>query len=186
MGALDMGLEEEELPGLISDWREANPNIVNYWWTIGDAAMEAVVSHTYSRLAHGITIRYQSGMLLIGLPSGRTLTYVRPKIGYNKFGGPCITYEGIGDAKKWTRLDTYGPKLVENIVQAISRDILCYAMKNLRDREIVMHIHDELVIEADERETLADVSEIMGRTPPWAEGLQLRADGYETEFYRKD
>lgn len=125
-------------------------------------------------------------MLFITLPSGRKLAYVKPKVGTNKFGGECITYEGVGGTKKWERLDSYGPKFVENIVQATARDILCYAMRTLRHCSIVMHIHDELVIEADPRMSLEAVCEQMGRTPPWAEGLLLRADGYATPFYKKD
>ena len=134
----------------------------------------------------GIKFAYQSGMLFITLPSGRRLSYVKPKLGTNQFGSDCITYEGVGGTKKWERLETYGPKLVENIVQATARDILCYAMRTLSHCFITMHIHDELVIEADPRMSLAAVCEQMGRTPPWAKGLKLRADGYETEFYKKD
>jgi DNA polymerase len=185
MGALDMGLAEEELPLLVDAWRQSNPHIVKFWWDVDKAAMEAVrYKHTNS--THGITFTYQSGMLFITLPSGRRLSYVKPRIGENKFGGSCITYEGVGGAKKWERLDSYGPKFVENIVQATARDILCYAMQTLRCCSIVMHIHDEIVIEADPRMSLAAICEQMGRTPPWAKGLQLRADGYETEFYKKD
>ena len=125
-------------------------------------------------------------MLFITLPSGRNLAYVKPKIGTNKFGTSSVTYEGVGGTKKWERLESYGPKFVENIVQATARDILCYAMKTLRNTSMVMHIHDEIVIEADPRMSLEAVCEQMGRTPPWAEGLLLRADGYETKFYRKD
>jgi DNA polymerase len=185
MGALDMGLAEEELPLLVDAWRQSNPHIVKFWWDVDKAAMEAVrYKHTNS--THGITFTYQSGMLFITLPCGRRLSYVKPRIGENKFGGSCITYEGVGGAKKWERLDSYGPKFVENIVQATARDILCYAMQTLRCCSIVMHINDEIVIEADPRMSLAAICEQMGRTPPWAKGLQLRADGYETEFYKKD
>ena len=185
MGALEMGLSEEELQPLVEAWRQSNPNIVQLWWDVDRAAMDAVKYHTASK-THGILFAYRSGMLFITLPSGRNLAYVKPKVGTNKFGGECITFEGTGGTKKWERLDSYGPKLVENIVQATSRDILCYAMKTLRCCSIVMHIHDELVIEADPQMSLQAVCEQMGRTPPWAEGLQLRADGYETEFYKKD
>ena len=185
MGALEMGLSEEELPQLVDAWRQSNLNIVKLWWDVDRAAMEAVKFH-HTTKTHGILFSYRSGMLFITLPSGRNLAYVKPKIGTNKFGGECITYEGVGGTKKWERLDSYGPKFVENIVQATSRDILCYAMKTLRCCGIVMHIHDELVIEADPRMSLEAVCEQMGRTPPWAKGLQLRADGYETEFYKKD
>lgn len=185
MGALDMGLAEDELPLLVDAWRQLNPRIVQFWWDIDRAAMEAV-RNKHTNTTHSITFTCQSGMLFITLPSGRRLAYVKPRIGENKFGGNCITYEGIGGTKKWERLDSYGPKIVENVVQATARDILCYAMQTLRCCSIVMHIHDELVIEADPRMSLAAVCEQMGRTPPWAKGLQLRADGYETDFYKKD
>lgn len=185
MGALEMGLTEEELRPLVDAWRQANPKIVEFWWAVDRAVMEAV-RYKHTNEAYGITFSCRSGMLFITLPSGRNLAYVKPKVGTNKFGGDCITYEGVGATKKWERLDSYGPKFVENIVQALSRDILCYAMKTLRCCSIVMHIHDELVIEADPRMSLAAVCEQMGRTPPWARGLLLRADGYETAFYKKD
>ena len=168
MGALEMGLTEEELPQLVDAWRQANPNIVKFWWAVDKAVMEAV------RYKHTTT------------DYSLTFSYVKPKVGTNKFGGECITYEGIGSTKKWERLDSYGPKFVENIVQATARDILCYAMRTLRCCSIVMHIHDELVIEADPRMSLDAVCEQMGRTPPWAKGLLLRADGYATPFYKKD
>lgn len=185
MGALDMGLSEEELPPLVQAWRNANPNIVNLWWAVDSAVTEAVQRRTSAK-THGIRFTYRSGMLLITLPSGRNLTYIKPKIGTNSFGSPCVTYEGIGGTKKWERLESYGPKFVENIVQATARDILCYAMKALRHTDIVMHIHDEIVIEADPQMSLQAICEQMGRTPPWAPGLLLRADGYETQFYRND
>ena len=185
MGAIEMGLSEDELPPLVDAWRQTNPNIVKFWWDVDRAVMEAVkYKHTTS--SYGLTFSCRSGMLFITLPSGRNLAYVKPKVGTNKFGGECITYEGIGSTKKWERLDSYGPKFVENIVQATSRDILCYAMKTLRCCSIVMHIHDELVIEADPRMSLDVLCEQMGRTPPWAKGLKLRADGYVTPFYKKD
>lgn len=185
MGALDMGLSEEELPPLVQAWRNTNPNIVNFWWAVDSAVTEAVQRRTSAK-THGIRFTYRSGMLLITLPSGRNLTYIKPKIGTNSFGSPCVTYEGIGGTKKWERLESYGPKFVENIVQATARDILCYAMKTLRHTDIVMHIHDEIVIEADPQMSLQAVCGQMGKTPPWAPGLLLRADGYETQFYRKD
>ena len=185
MGAIEMGLTEDELPALVDAWRQANPNIVKFWWDVDRAVMEAVkYKHTTSD--YGLTFSCRSGMLFITLPSGRKLAYVKPKVGTNKFGGECITYEGVGGTKKWERLDSYGPKFVENIVQATARDILCYAMRTLRNCSIVMHIHDELVIEADPRMSLEAVCEQMGRTPPWAKGLLLRADGYATPFYKKD
>lgn len=185
MGAIEMGLTEDELPPLVDAWRQSNPNITKLWWDVDRAATEAV---RYKRKSetHGIHFDYRSGMLFITLPSGRHLAYVKPRIGENKFGGDCIIYEGVGGTKKWERLESYGPKFVENIVQATSRDILCYAMQTLRNCSVVMHIHDELVIEADPRMSLPAVCEQMGRTPPWAKGLLLRADGYECEFYQKD
>ena len=185
MGALDMGLEEDELPPLVDAWRQSNPRIVKFWWDVDKAATEAV-RNKCTNSTHGITFSCQSGMLFITLPSGRRLAYVKPRIGENKFGGTCITYEGVGSTKKWERLDSYGPKFVENIVQATARDILCSAMQTLRHCSIVMHVHDEIVIEADPRISLKAVCELMGRTPPWAKGLLLRADGYETDFYKKD
>ena len=185
MGALEMGLQEDELPALVSAWRQANPKIVQFWWAVDRAVMDAVTRKTTTK-THGIIFSARNGMLFITLPSGRSLAYVKPKIGENRFGGDCITYEGVGGTKKWERLESYGPKFVENIVQTTSRDILCYAMQTLRCCSIVMHIHDEVVIEADRRMSLQAVCDQMGRTPPWAKGLQLRADGYETDFYKKD
>jgi DNA polymerase len=185
MGALDMGLSEDELPALVDAWRQANPRIVEFWWAVDRAIMEAV-KYKHTTTDYGLTFSCKSGMLFITLPSGRKLAYVKPKIGTNKFGGSCITYEGVGSTKKWELLDSYGPKFVENIVQATARDILCYAMKTLRCCSIVMHIHDELVIEADPKVSLDAICEQMGRTPPWAKGLLLRADGYTTPFYKKD
>lgn len=185
MGAIEMGLSEDELPPLVDAWRQTNPNIVKFWWDVDRAVMEAV-KYKHATSSYGLTFSCRSGMLFITLPSGRNLAYVKPKVGTNKFGGECITYEGIGSTKKWERLDSYGPKFVENIVQATSRDILCYAMKTLRCCSIVMHIHDELVIEADPKVSLDAICEQMGRTPPWAKGLLLRADGYTTPFYKKD
>lgn len=185
MGALEMGLTEEEFPQLVDAWRQSNPNIVKFWWAVDRAVMEAV-RYKHTTTDYGLTFSCRSGMLFITLPSGRKLAYVKPKVGTNKFGGECITYEGIGSTKKWERLDSYGPKFVENIVQATARDILCYAMRTLRCCSIVMHIHDELVIEADPHMSLDAVCEQMGRTPPWAKGLLLRADGYATPFYKKD
>lgn len=185
MGALDMGLTEDELPPLVEVWRQSNPKIVEFWWAVDRAVMEAV-KYKHTTTDYGLTFSCRSGMLFITLPSGRKLAYVKPKVGTNKFGGSCITYEGVGGTKKWERLDSYGPKFVENIVQATARDILCYAMKTLRCCSIVMHIHDELVIEGDPRMSLDAICEQMGRTPPWAKGLLLRADGYVTDFYKKD
>ncbi len=185
MGALEMGLKKEELKPLVDAWRAANPNIVRLWWDVDKAAKQAVRDRTTTE-THGLRFSYQSGMLFITLPSGRRLCYVKPHIGVNQFGSDCVTYEGVGTAKRWERLESYGPKFVENCVQAISRDILCYAMKTLRCCDIVMHIHDEIVIEADSRMSVAALCEQMSRTPPWAEGLLLRSDGYECSFYKKD
>ena len=185
MGALEMGIPEEELKPLVDAWRDANPNITELWWDVDRAVKEAVDLRTTSE-THGIQFVYESGFLFICLPSGRRLAYVKPRIGENRFGGESVTYEGVGGTKKWERLESYGPKFVENIVQALSRDILCYAMKTLRCCNIVAHVHDEIIIEADPKVSLEAVCEQMGRTPPWAKGLILRADGYETQFYKKD
>ena len=185
MGALEMGLQEEELKPLVDAWRTANPMIVKLWWAVDDAVM-TVIRMKSSTETHGIRFTCQSGMLFITLPSGRQLSYVKPRIGENQFGSPAATYMGTNAARQWDRLESYGPKFVENIVQAISRDILCYAMQTLRCCSIVAHVHDELIIEADPRMSLETVCEQMGRTPPWAPGLHLRADGYATDFYKKD
>lgn len=185
MGALDMGLAEEELRPLVDSWRSANPHIVQFWWDVDRCVKQAIKTHLPQE-TRGIRFLWQSGMLFIRLPSGRRLSYVKPGIGENKFGGESVTYEGIGATKKWERLESYGPKFVENIVQAISRDILCYAMQTLRCCAIVGHVHDELIIECRKDASVTAICEQMGRTPPWAEGLLLRADGYECEFYQKD
>ena len=185
MGALEMGLAEEELQPLVDAWRTSNPNIVQLWWDV-DNAVKTTVRQRLDTETHGIRFRYRSGMLFIILPSGRQLCYVKPKMGTNKFGGDSVTYEGIGSTKKWERIESYGPKFVENIVQAISRDILMYAIRTLSHCFIVGHVHDELIIECGMGVSLDAVCEQMGRTPPWIEGLNLRADGYETMFYKKD
>jgi DNA polymerase len=185
MGALEMGLTEEELQPLVSAWRSSNQNIVRLWWDVDRAALKAVRERTITE-AHGIRFTYQSGMLFITLPSGRKLTYIKPRIGENQFGSECVTYEGVGGTKKWERLESYGPKFVENIVQATSRDILCYAMQNLRDYSIVAHVHDEIIIEADQQMSVEAICKQMGQAPPWAKGLLLTADGFETNFYKKD
>lgn len=185
MGALEMGLAEEELQPLVSAWRDSNPNITEFWWAV-DRAVKECVKKRMPTETHGIRFGYQSGMLFITLFSGRRLAYVKPRIGENQFGGESVTYMGVGGTKKWERLESYGPKFVENIVQAVSRDILCYAMRTLRNCSIVAHVHDEIIIEADRRMSVEDVCEQMGRTPPWAKGLLLRADGYSCEWYRKD
>ena len=184
MGALEMGVPEDELKPLVDAWRESNPNIVRLWWDVDRAVMEAVIDKNETE-THGIRFTCTSGMLFITLPSGRRLSYVKPQIGTNQFGGDAITYMGIGSTKKWERLESYGPKFCENIVQAISRDILCYAMQTLRTSRIVAHVHDELIIECPPEVSLQAVSEQMGRTPPWAPGLMLRADGDEMAYYQK-
>ena len=185
MGAIEMGLKEDELKPLVDAWRTANPQIVKLWWEVDRAVTRAVGDRTATE-THGIRFTCQSGMLFITLPSGRRLAYVKPRIGENQFGGTAVTYMGTNAAKQWARLESYGPKFVENIVQAISRDILCLAMQALRDCAIVAHVHDEVIIEADPGMSLEAVCERMGRTPPWAQGLLLRADGYATPFYKKD
>jgi len=185
MGALDMGLEEEELQPLVNAWRQSNPHIVRFWWEV-DAAVKKAVKEREMQDVRGIKFFWRSGMLFIRLPSGRTLSYVKPRMGENRFGGESVTYEGVGSTKKWERIESYGPKFVENIVQATSRDILMFAMKTLRNCSIVAHVHDELIIEGDPRMSLDAVCEQMGRVPPWAEGLVLRADGYVCDFYKKD
>lgn len=185
MGALDMGLTEDELKPLVDMWRNANPNIVKFWWEVDRAVKDAVREHVPSKVGL-LKFYYKSGMLFIGLPSGRNLTYVKPRICFNQFGGESVTYEGVGATKKWERIESYGPKFVENLVQGISRDILMYAMQTLSHCFICSHIHDELIIECDEKMSLSAVCEQMSKTPPWVKGLLLRADGYECDFYKKD
>ena len=185
MGALDMGLPEEDLQPLVNAWRNSNPMITAFWWDI-DRAVKTAITQRIKTEVRGIQFFYKSGMLFIQLPSGRRLAYVKPRIGINQFGGESVTYEGVGSTKKWERIESYGPKFVENIVQAISRDILCYAMKTLRNCFIVGHVHDELIIECDPRVDLKAVCEQMGRSPDWMPDILLRADGYETDFYKKD
>lgn len=185
MGALEMGLQEEELQPLVDAWRESNPNIVSLWWDFDNAVKSATKMHT-STSSHGIKFTWRSGMLFITLPSGRKLTYIKPRIGENKFGGESVTYEGIGATKKWERLESYGPKFVENIVQAVSRDLLMNAMKNLPGFFICGHVHDELIIECKDTVSLDEVCKAMAKTPDWMPDILLRADGYITEFYRKD
>lgn len=185
MGALDMGIPEEELSSLVQSWRSANPHIVDFWWQV-DGAVKTAIKQRIPVWVNNIRFLCQSGMLFIELPSGRQLSYVKPRIGENKFGGESVSYEGIGATKKWERLESYGPKFVENIVQGTARDILCYAMQTLRCCAIVGHVHDELIIECSKDVSVDAICQQMGRTPPWAEGLILRADGYECEFYQKD
>ena len=185
MGALEMGLAEEELQPLVDAWRGSNPMITQFWWDV-DRAVKDCIRQRVPTETHGLRFDYRSAMIFITLPSGRRLAYVKPRIGENQFGGESVTYMGVGGTKKWERLESYGPKFVENIVQGTARDILCYAMQTLKNCSIVAHVHDEIIIEADRRMSLSAVCEQMGRTPPWAKGLKLRADGYECEFYQKD
>ncbi len=185
MGALEMGMNENELQPLVDSWRNANSNIVNLWWDV-DRCVKQVIKERNAADTHGIGFKYESGMLFIILPSGRRLCYVRPRIGENQFGGESVTYEGISTSKKWDRIESYGPKFVENIVQAISRDILCYAMKSLSDYFVVGHVHDEIIIECKKDVAVDSICEQMSKTPPWMPGLMLNADGYETDFYCKD
>lgn len=184
MGALDMGLTEDELQPLVTMWRESNPNIVTYWWAVDEAVKTAIEMRIPQKVGC-VCFEVHSGMLFITLPSGRRLAYVKPRIGENKFGGRSVTYMGIDAQKKWSRIESYGPKFVENIVQAVSRDILAYAMRTLSHCFICGHVHDELIIECDPRVSLDAICEQMGRTPPWLPGIELRADGYECAFYQK-
>lgn len=185
MGALEMGLSEEELKPLVTAWRAANTNITQFWWGVDKAVIKAVGQKAI-RKTHGLTFQCTHGMLFITLPSGRRLAYVKPKLGENQFGGTSVTYEGIGVNKKWERIESYGPKFVENIVQATARDLLAHAMQTLKHLEIVMHIHDEIVIEAPTSLSVEEVCERMIQAPTWAKGLLLNADGYECLFYRKE
>lgn len=184
MGALEMGLKEDELQPLVNAWRGTNQKIVQLWWAV-DKCVKETVKERKTTQTHGIQFSYQSGMLFIHLPSGRRLTYIKPRIGENRFGGESVTYEGVGATKKWERIESYGPKFVENIVQAIARDILMYAMMNLKDYRIVAHVHDEVIIESDNA-SLEEIIGVMRQVPPWANGLLLDADGYTCEFYKKD
>ena len=185
MGALEMGLSEKELQPLVNSWRNSNPMITAFWWDI-DRAVKTAITQRIQTEVRDIKFFYKSGMLFIKLPSGRLLSYVKPRIGENQYGGESVTYEGVGSTKKWERIESYGPKFVENIVQAISRDILCNAMKTLRHCFIVGHVHDELIIECDPRVDLKAVCDQMGKSPEWMPDIMLRADGYETQFYKKD
>lgn len=183
MGALEMGLTEEELQPLVNSWRESNPMITAFWWDI-DRAVKTTITQRIQTEVRGIRFFYKSGMLFIKLPSGRLLSYVKPRIGENQYGGESVTYEGVGSTKKWERIESYGPKFAENIVQAVSRDILCYAMKTLRHCFIVGHVHDELIIECSPDVDLNAICKQMGRSPDWIPDILLRADGYETDFYK--
>ena len=185
MGAIEAGMKKEELKPLVDSWRAANPHIVQLWYAVARCVRETVTKRTPTE-THRLGFTYQSGMLFITLPSGRRLAYVKPKIGINRFGSESVTYEGTGTAKKWERIETFGAKIVENCIQAIARDILCYAMQTLSHCFIVATVHDEIIIECDKRMSVEEVCKQMSRTPPWIPGLLLRADGYECEFYKKD
>ena len=185
MGALEMGLSEDELQPLVNSWRESNPMITAFWWDV-DRAVKKTVTERIKTEVRGIKFFYKSGMLFIQLPSGRRLAYVKPRIGINQFGGESVTYEGVGSTKKWERIESYGPKFVENIVQAVSRDLLCFAMKNLSYCFIVGHVHDELIIECSKDVDVHAICDQMEKSPDWMPDILLRADGYETQFYKKD
>ena len=185
MGALDMGLIEDELQPLVDSWRASNPNITAFWWNVDNAVKTAIKMKVPTEV-NGIKFLCRSGMLFIKLPSGRTLSYVKPRIGENRFGGESVTYEGIGSTKKWERIESYGPKFVENIVQAVSRDLLCFAMRNLSHCFICGHVHDELIIECSQDVDYKSICNVMSRSPDWMPDIQIRGDGYETPFYKKD
>lgn len=185
MGALNMGLTEEELQPLVTSWRDSNPAITKLWWDV-DRAVKDCIKLRGKTESHGIKFEYKSGFLFVHLLSGRKLAYVKPQIGENRFGGESVTYEGVGATKKWERLESYGPKFVENIVQAMARDILCFAMDNLRQFDIVGSVHDEVIIEVDPATTVEEINKTMAQAPSWADGLLLNADGYECMFYKKD
>ncbi|NQK67997.1 DNA polymerase [Streptococcus suis] len=185
MGAIDMGLSEEELQPLVNSWRQANPNIVLLWWDV-DNAVKTAVKELIPTSTHGIQFEVKSGILFITLPSGRKLSYIKPRIDDNQFGGESVTYEGTGTAKRWERLESYGPKFVENIVQAISRDILAFALKQLKEFKIVGHVHDEVIIECPMEQKLDEIASLMGIAPDWMSDINLHADGYECLFYQKD
>lgn len=185
MGALEMGLSEDELQPLVDAWRTSNPNIVQFWWDVDNAVKTAIKQHIPIAV-NGIRFQYKSGMLFITLPFGRNLSYVKPRIEENRFGGESVTYEGVGATKKWERIESYGPKFVENIVQAVSRDLLCFAMHALSHCFIVGHVHDELIIECSLEVSLDAVCAQMSRSPDWMPGILIRGDGYETPFYKKD
>ena len=185
MGALEMGLSEDELQPLVDSWRASNPMITAFWWDI-DRAVKQAIKERIPTEVRGIKFFYKSGMLFIKLPSGRCLSYVKPRIGENQFGGESVTYEGVGATKKWERIESYGPKFVENIVQAVSRDLLCFAMKNLRYCFIVGHVHDEVIIEASKDVDVKAICDQMSRTPDWMPDILIKGDGYQTFWYRKD
>ena len=193
MGALDegSGLTEDELVPLVKSWRNANKNITKFWWEVGDAVRYVIEEGTKSKTScekriGNLLFTYKSSMLFITLPSGRKLSYVKPKIIVNEYGNESISYEGVGEQKKWTRIESYGPKFVENIVQGTARDILCYAMRTLKNLRIVMHVHDELIIEDFTGILPEFIEKSMANLPSWADGLILKAEGYSCKFYQKE
>ena len=184
MGGDVLNLSDAELKQIVTDWRNASPHIVKFWWAVDDAIKTAIRRKTATE-THGLRFSCQSGMLFITLPSGRKLCYAHPQIGENRFGGESVTYMGVGTSKKWERIESYGPKFVENIVQAVARDLLMFSMQTLSHCFIVGHIHDEMIIEADRRMSLEAVCRQMSRTPEWAKGLLLRADEGTCRWYQK-
>ncbi len=185
MGALEMGLSEDELQPLVDSWRASNPMITAFWWDVDRAVKNAIKMHSITEV-RGIKFIYRNAVLFIRLPSGRTLSYLKPQISENQFGGESVTYEGVGSTKKWESIESYGPKFVENIVQAVSRDLLCFAMRNLSEQRICGHVHDELIIECPETIAVESICSLMGKSPNWMKDILLRADGYETPWYKKD
>ena len=185
MSGSDLNLSDDELKQIVTDWRNASPNIVKLWWDVDGAVKKAVQKKEFTT-THGLKIGCKSGFLFVELPSGRSLAYVKPRLEMNRFGSQSVTYEGVGATKKWERIESYGPKFVENVTQAIARDLLLNSMKTLSDFRIVAHVHDELIIECNKNVTVREICEKMSQIPDWAKGLNLRADGYECEFYRKD
>lgn len=180
-----MGMEEDELKPLVDAWREANPKIVEFWWKVDDAVKRTLRTRRPQKMDR-LSFRYEMGMLFISLPSGRDLIYIKPRIEENKYGGESVTYMGVGMNKKWERLESYGPKFVENIVQGIARDLLMEAIIRMKGMRIVAHVHDEVIIEVNNVETQKKIGDLMNRIPDWAKGLVLDSDGYACYLYKKD
>ena len=185
MGALEMGMEEDELKPLVDAWREANPKIVEFWWKVDDAVKRTLRTRRPQKMDR-LSFRYEMGMLFISLPSGRDLIYIKPRIEENKYGGESVTYLGVGMNKKWERLESYGPKFVENIVQGIARDLLMEAIIRMKGMRIVAHVHDEVIVESGIPHESNKICENLSEVPSWAKGLILNADGYHCDFYMKD
>ena len=184
MGAIEAGMKEDELQPLVNAWRTANPKIVRLWWDVDKAVKDAIRGKTSQ--THGLVFEYRGAILYITLPSKRQLTYVKPRIVKNRFGGESVSYIGVNTARQWTEVESYGAKFTENLVQSISRDLLCHSMEQLRNCRICAHVHDEIIIECKEDTQVETVCTVMALPPEWAEGLPLKADGYETKFYKKD